>query len=62
MAGDNRTPDKKSGEIKYAEEQAERTTGHIPPHGAGAAREKEDVRAKPDLDPSKKENRRVLRP
>jgi hypothetical protein len=54
MAGDNRTPDKKIGEIKYAEEQAKRTTGHIPPHGPGAAREKEDVRAKPDLDPSKK--------
>jgi hypothetical protein len=50
----NRTPDKKIGEIKYAEEQAKRTTGHIPPHGPGAAGEKEDVRAKPDLDPSKK--------
>jgi len=35
MTGDNRTPDKKIGEIKYAEDQANRT-GHQPPHGTGA--------------------------
>jgi hypothetical protein len=56
MAGDNRTPDKKIGEIKYAEEQTKRTTGHQPPHGPGAPQvEQEDaVRANPGRDPSKK--------
>jgi hypothetical protein len=33
MAEENRTPDKKIGEVAHAEEQAERTTGHKPPHG-----------------------------
>jgi hypothetical protein len=36
MEGENRTPDKKIGEIVQAQEQAKRTTGHLPPHGAGA--------------------------
>ena len=54
MAGENRTPDKAIGEIKHAQEQADRTTGHQPPHRAGAAREKEAVGAKPDQDPQKK--------
>lgn len=54
MAEENRTPDKKIGEVKHAEEQAERTTGNKPPHGAGAPHETEVVRAKPDQDPSKK--------
>lgn len=55
MAGENRTPDKKIGEIKHAQEQAERTSGHLPPHGPGApSREEEDVRANPDRDPVKK--------
>jgi hypothetical protein len=40
MAGENRTPDKKIGEVEHAEQQAGRTTGHIPPHGAGAPNEK----------------------
>jgi hypothetical protein len=53
VAGDNRTPDKKIGEIKYAEEQTKRTTGHLPPHGPGAPQE-EAVRANPGRDPSKK--------
>jgi hypothetical protein len=47
MAEENRTPDKKIGEIQHAEEQTKRTTGHLPPHGPGAPHEKEDVRAKP---------------
>ncbi len=54
MDGDNRTPDKKIGEVKYAEDQFKRTTGHLPPHGAGAPREKEDAGANPDRDPTKK--------
>jgi hypothetical protein len=54
MAEENRTPDKKIGEIKHAEEQTKRTTGHLPPHGPGAPHEKEDVRANPDRDPTKK--------
>jgi len=54
MAGENRTPDKKIGEVKYAEEQSGRTTGHKPPHGPGAQHEKEDVRADSDHDPAKK--------
>ncbi len=45
MAGENRTPEKKIGEVAHAEEQAERTTGHKPPHGAGAPHETEDARA-----------------
>jgi hypothetical protein len=43
---------KKIGEIQYAEEQAERTTGHKPPHGPGSSHEKEA--AYPDRDPTKK--------
>jgi hypothetical protein len=54
MAGENRTPNKKIGEVAHAEEQAERTTGHKPPDGPGAPQEKEAVRSKPGLDPSKK--------
>jgi hypothetical protein len=54
MAEENRTPDKKIGEVKHAEEQAQRTTGHQPPHGPGAHNEKEDIRAKPDQDPTRK--------
>jgi hypothetical protein len=52
--GRNRTPDKKIGEVKHAEEQAERTTGHKPPHGSGAIHEKEAVSANPDREPVKK--------
>ena len=54
MAEENRTSDKKIGEIKHAEEQTERTTGHLPPHGPGTSDPKEDVRANPERDPSKK--------
>jgi hypothetical protein len=54
MAGDNRTPDKIIGEVKYAKDQFERTTGHQPAHGPGAPHEKEDLRANPDRDPAKK--------
>ncbi len=54
MEGENRTPDKKIGEIAHAEEQAARTTGHLPPHGPGASHEKEDVRAKSGQDSAKK--------
>jgi hypothetical protein len=39
MAGDNRTPDKIIGEVKYAKDQFERTTGHQPAHGPGAPHE-----------------------
>jgi hypothetical protein len=46
MAGDNRTPDKIIGEIKYAQDQTERTKEQ--------QREKEDVRSNPKRDPSKK--------
>ena len=53
MAEENRTPDKKIGEIQHAEEQTKRTTGHLPPHGPGTD-PKEDVRANSDRDPSKK--------
>ncbi len=54
MAGENRTPDQKIGEVKHAQEQAARTTGHEPPHGPGVAHEKEAVRSNPDQDPQKK--------
>jgi hypothetical protein len=54
MDGDNRPPEKKIGEVKYAEEQAKRTTGHQPPHGPGAPRNEEGPRAHPDRDPAKK--------
>jgi hypothetical protein len=54
MEGENRTPDKKIGEIAHAEEQAARSTGHKPPHGPGAPHEREGVRAKPGQDPAKK--------
>jgi hypothetical protein len=53
MAEENRTPNKKIGEIQHAEEQTKRTTGHLPPHGPGTD-PKEDVRANSDRDPSKK--------
>ena len=39
MEGENRTPDKPIGEIVHAQEQAKRTTGHLPPHGPGALQE-----------------------
>jgi hypothetical protein len=51
MPGENRTPDKKIGEVKYAEEQAAHTTGRMPPHGPA---EKEGESAKPDPDPANK--------
>jgi hypothetical protein len=54
MAEENRTPDKKIGEIQHAEEQTRRTTGHLPPHGPGTPDPKEDVKANPDRDLSKK--------
>jgi hypothetical protein len=54
MAEENRTPDKKIGEVAHAQEQAERTTGHKPPHGPGAPHEKEAARVNPNVDPSKK--------
>jgi hypothetical protein len=44
MAGDNRTPNKKIGEIKYAEDQAN-GIGDQPRHDTGAPHEKEDVSA-----------------
>jgi hypothetical protein len=46
MEGENRTPEKPIGEIVHAQEQAKRTTGHLPPHGPGAP--EEDARAKPN--------------
>ncbi len=52
--GENRTPDKKIGEVKYAEEQSDRTTGHKPPHGQDAPHEKEDVRVDPERHPAEK--------
>jgi len=54
MAEENRTPDKKIGEIQHAEEQTKRTTGYLPPHGPGAPHEKEVVRANPGRDATKK--------
>jgi hypothetical protein len=54
MPGENRTPDKKIGEVAHAQDQAVSTTGHKPPHGAGTPHEDETVRAKPDKDPRKK--------
>jgi hypothetical protein len=36
MEGENHNPDKTIGEIAHANEQAKRTTGHLPPHGPGA--------------------------
>jgi hypothetical protein len=39
MEGENRTPDKPIGEIVHAQEQAKRTTGHLPPLGPGAPQE-----------------------
>jgi hypothetical protein len=49
MEGENRTPDKKIGEIAHAQEQTKRTTGHLPPHRPGAP--EEGVRAKPNQKP-----------
>ncbi|HEY1981858.1 MAG TPA: hypothetical protein VGH13_17420 [Xanthobacteraceae bacterium] len=46
MDGDNRTPDKTIGEVKYAQDQAARTIEQ--------QREKEDVRSNPKQDPAKK--------
>ena len=54
MAGENRTPDKAIGEVKHAQDQAGRTTGHQPPHGPDASHEEETVRAKPDQNPQTK--------
>ncbi|HEX4407658.1 MAG TPA: hypothetical protein VH206_02685 [Xanthobacteraceae bacterium] len=53
MASENRTPDKKIGEVAHAQEQAERTTGHNPP-GRAAPDEKEAVRAEPSREPTRK--------
>jgi hypothetical protein len=58
MEGENRTPDKPIGEIAHAQEQAKRTTGHLPPHGPGAP--EEDVRAKPNQKPEAKKNGRIV--
>lgn len=52
MEGENRTPDKPIGEIVHAQEQAKRTTGHLPPHGPGAP--EESVKAKPNQKPEAK--------
>jgi hypothetical protein len=52
MEGENRTPDKPIGEIEHAQEQAKRTTGHLPPHGPGAPQE--DVKAKVNQKPEAK--------
>jgi len=54
MAGENRTPDKTIGEVAHAQDQAGRTTGHVPPHGPGAPHEDETLRAKPGEDPRQK--------
>jgi hypothetical protein len=53
MAEENRTPDKKIGEIAHAEEQAERTSGHKPPHGPGAIKEEDEVAGHPNGAPAK---------
>jgi hypothetical protein len=53
MAGDNLTPDKTIGEIKYAQEQTARTKDKKS-HEQSPPREAEDVRANPGLDPAKK--------
>jgi hypothetical protein len=53
MEGENRTPDKTIGDIVHAQEQAKRTTGHLPPHGPGT-RASDDTRSKPDQGPAKK--------
>jgi hypothetical protein len=53
MAEENRTPDKKIGEIQHAEEQTKRTTGHLPPHGPSTPDPKETVRANPELSKKK---------
>jgi hypothetical protein len=53
MPGENRTPDKKIGEVAHAEDQAERTTGQQPRQGPGG-HEDESVRAQPGQDPAKK--------
>ena len=47
MASENRTPDKKIGEVAHAEEQAERTTGHKPAHGPGNADQEQRIRDRP---------------
>jgi hypothetical protein len=52
MEGENRTPDKPIGEIVHAQEQAKRTTGHLPPHGPGVSQE--DVKAKVNQKPEAK--------
>jgi hypothetical protein len=54
MAEENRTPDKKIGEIAHAEEQAGRTSGHKPPHGPGGLKEEDEVGSGPDRNPAKK--------
>jgi hypothetical protein len=46
MEGENRTPDKKIGIIKYAEDEVARTKEQ--------QREKEDERAFPERDPAQK--------
>jgi hypothetical protein len=47
MEGENRTPDQPIGEIVQAQEQAKRTTGHLPPHGPGALREDVNGKSEP---------------
>jgi hypothetical protein len=43
MAGKNRTPEKKIGEIAHAENQAGRTTGHQPAHDPGNAEQEQRI-------------------
>jgi hypothetical protein len=52
MEGENRAPDKPIGEIVHAQEQAKRTTGHLPPHGPGARQE--DAKGKANQKPEAK--------
>jgi hypothetical protein len=54
MDGENRTPDQPIGAIVQAQEQAKRTTGHLPPRGPGAPRE--DATAKANQKPQAKKS------
>jgi hypothetical protein len=54
MAGDNRTPDKIIGEIKYAQDESARAKEEKKSERPSPHHETEDVRANPDLDPAKK--------
>jgi hypothetical protein len=54
MAGENRTPDEKIGEVEHAEDQAARTTGHKPPNTTGSRAKGDEPRVYPNRDPAKK--------